>query len=140
MISNAARLAQFQLWRTGVDARTLDEIGLSTENISAAINGVLDELNQLKQQNAELVDSLELMKLYNELGGNYWDLVCVSYSHGDDSSCEWQVVGHYMSKPYNRVLGFTCDEDSPHKAIKHALETTKGSVYDYLYEFNGGEI
>lgn len=49
-------LAQFQLWRTGADERTLDEIGLTPANISAAINGVLDELNQLKQHNAELVE------------------------------------------------------------------------------------
>lgn len=48
-------LAQFQLWRTGADERTLDEIGLTPANISAAINGVLDELNQLKQHNAELI-------------------------------------------------------------------------------------
>ena len=57
----AARLAQFQLWRIGTDDRTMGEVGLNPENISAAINGVLNELNQEKQQNAELVESLQNM-------------------------------------------------------------------------------
>lgn len=59
MISNEAMLAQFQLWRIGADERTLDEIGLTPANISSAINGVLKELTQLKQQRDELFNCLK---------------------------------------------------------------------------------
>lgn len=58
-MSNEAKLAQYQLWRTGADLRTLDEIGLTSQDIGRAINGVLSELAALRQQNEKLVDALE---------------------------------------------------------------------------------
>ena len=76
MISNAAILAQYQLWRTGVDERTLDEIGLNLANISEAISGVLDELNRAKHRNAELVEALQNMTrlINNRQGGHYLEV------------------------------------------------------------------
>lgn len=51
-------LAVFNKWRIGEDERTLDEIGLTPKNIGEAIDGVLKELANLKQQRDELITCL----------------------------------------------------------------------------------
>lgn len=63
MISNEAKLAQYQLWRIGADERTLDEVGLTPSDISESINGVLGELAAIRQKNSELVGALQEAKL-----------------------------------------------------------------------------
>lgn len=80
-------------------------------------------------------NKIDKAKMLDALAGNCWDLRCINESNGDDSSYCWVVVGHYMAKPYQRVLGFTNEEDRPELAVQHAINTTKKSSYDYLYEF-----
>ena len=65
-----------------------------------------------------------------------WSVICESYSNGDDSSIEWLVVGYYMSKPHQRVLGHAGECGGVESAIKMAIETTKENQYNYLYEYS----
>lgn len=44
---------------------------------------------------------------------------------GDDTDIGWQVIGHYMSKPYERVMGEDFN-DNARGAIDDAIKNQKG--------------
>lgn len=104
-------------------------IGGKSPYVTIAINShdeMVDEVSRLSEKS-------RIAELYETLCHNCWDLVCVTQCNGDDSSYRWEVVGHYMSHPHERVLGVTYSEDCAHEAIEDAIETTEHDQYNYLY-------
>lgn len=87
--------------------------------------------------NKECNCKTEKLKLYDALANNCWSLICRDLSNGEDSSVGWCVVGYFMAKPYERVIGECFDEDKPERAIKDALDTVKNDSYAYLYSYDG---
>lgn len=45
------------------------------------------------------------MNLLDILEKECWSLICENHSNGDDCSIGWVVVGYFMDKPYERVIG-----------------------------------
>ncbi|MCJ8336633.1 MAG: hypothetical protein MJH10_20775 [Epibacterium sp.] len=81
------------------------------------------EITRLRDQVETLQKDADLLAA---LEANMWDLRTLSSQTigGDDGQPGWEVVGHYMAKPHERVLGASYDED-PRPAIRQALEATK---------------
>jgi len=71
-------------------------------------------------------------KLIKAVQDNAWDVVTIAMDEGYG----WLVVGNYMDHPQKRVLGESYKEDGWCDAVENAIETTKESVYDYLYDFD----
>jgi len=72
-------------------------------------------------------------KLIKAVQDNAWDVVAFSTCQ---EAYGWLVIGHYMEYPQKRVLGVSYREDGWCDAVGNAIETTKESVYDYLYDFD----
>jgi len=64
-----------------------------------------------------------------------WSVICESYSHGDDSSIGWVVVGYFMSAPFERVIGRANEGGGPSGAVKDALVTIDDDAYAYQCEY-----
>lgn len=60
--------------------------------------------------------------LFNVLRNNSWDLRCFDIPTGQgDADIGWRVIGHYMTKPYERTIA-EIHHDDPIAALKAAME------------------
>lgn len=80
------------------------------------------------------------MDIANILEGNCWSAICESYSHGDDSSIGWVIVGYFMAAPFERVIGRSDEVGGLTGAIKDALETIDGDSYAYQHAYEKQRI
>jgi hypothetical protein len=64
-----------------------------------------------------ITNAVDLLKVLED---ECWDLRCVDEPTpgGDDGDIAWQVVGHWMSKPQERVIGYG---KTPKSAIEDAM-------------------
>lgn len=60
----------------------------------------------------ERFDALEL---------NCWDLRCFAIHYEDDGDIGWRVMGHFVSKPQERVISEVYT-NNPRSAIDKAIE------------------
>ena len=75
------------------------------------------------------------IKLDEIIDAQCWSVICESYSHGDDSSIGWVVVGYFMSAPFERVIGRSDESGGSKAAVLDALKTIKYDSYAYQHEY-----
>lgn len=87
---------------------------------------------KLKQPAREVVEE-DYIKVLED---SCWDLRCVDVQSGfDDSDIEWQIVGHWISKPQERVIGRGSNAVA---AIKDAMQP-RDYEGNLLNEIEGGQ-
>jgi hypothetical protein len=74
------------------------------------------------------------MNISEILQENCWSVIC-SNNNGDDAEITWLVVGYFMEKPQQRVIGQASEIDGVNGAIKDALSTVKDYPHAYQYEY-----
>lgn len=93
-----------------IDPEECDNAALAWNTQQLKINELQQRLNAADQR----IDELEQDKArLDALESNCWDVRFNSSPNGDagDSSINIEVVGHWMDKPYERVIGENYSED-----------------------------